>query len=219
MHLKREFPGIQLTVGVIEHKRMPKLHNVNRSFPSRYTLVTAAIVVILTLVGCGPKNLATSVEEESSKTNGPSPTIRPHLTTTADRINATPTTQTELGTPITNSPDNYVPMPDLTENPQSHAGALVCTIGYYVHGFETSAIAMAYQADGNYVRLEPPVIWIAGLPAETLEELVQLPGDVRFGKIMVCGQFSYGAGYGHLREYRYQIVVEEVTILELSPPS
>ncbi|MFC2036020.1 hypothetical protein ACFLUJ_07890 [Chloroflexota bacterium] len=113
----------------------------------------------------------------------------------------------------------------LMSDPNKYNGMNIVIEGFYYQGFETITLCekLAYSglAPGHLVP-EGEKLWIEkGVPKEIYENAYQqqMLGPLeRYGKVKVKGQFEYGEEYGHLGQYKYQIIPIEVGLIMWTPP-
>ena len=95
----------------------------------------------------------------------------------------------------------------LVSNPPKYHGKVVRTSGWYVDAFETSALGKATDRRGNVTYLVEPSIWIdkSAVKSEADCFVTETVPHAKFCHAEVEGRFEYGASYGHLGAYKYQI--------------
>lgn len=121
-------------------------------------------------------------------------------------------------TPVPTESAIRVTFLDLTNQPDRYNGRVVMVEGFWFDGFEIVTLAERLEpagfAPGN-VQPAGAKIWIkGGLSAEVSSHLYLQPNNptgypAHYGKVDITGTFQYGAKYGHLDSYQYQLIVLE----------
>ena len=114
---------------------------------------------------------------------------------------------------------------ELFSSPEKYDGKHVVLEGFYFGGFEiivlSEKLVHSGYAEGHLIP-SGKMIWVeGGIPKEVHDRLYQqhmIGPTERFGKVRLEGEFEYGAKYGHLGGYSYQITPSEVALLPWSPP-
>ena len=114
----------------------------------------------------------------------------------------------------------------LFASPDKYNGKRIMIEGFYFHGFEVIVLSEELEYSGlapGHLVPKGKMVWIeGGIPEEIHDKLYQqqMAGpEERYGKVKVTGEFEYGAKYGHLGAYNYQIVASEVQLTPWSLPT
>jgi len=100
-----------------------------------------------------------------------------------------------------------VDIDDLLSSPQSYQGEEICTEGVYASGLEINALGASTYQRGDAVYLTEPVIWLERAEIRSSTDCFSstTTPPVEFCKVTVCGLFEFGANYGHVGAYDYQL--------------
>jgi hypothetical protein len=125
--------------------------------------------------------------------------------------------------PTTTTPlDSAIPITfaDLITQPENYDRQLVKFRGFWFDGFEIVVLASRLEPStfvaGN-VQPAGDLIWIkGGLPQSVSNNLHLQPNNptgypAHYGEVVVTGIFQFGARYGHMDAYRFQLTVLDGT--------
>ncbi len=117
---------------------------------------------------------------------------------------------------------------ELASQPEKYNRQTVTLDGFWFDGFEITVLAERLEpagfAPGN---LQPAgvKIWIEnGLPEEISKQLYLQPNNptgypAHYGKVELTGVLEYGAKYGHLNAYSYQLTVQTAHLMPWNSPT
>lgn len=125
----------------------------------------------------------------------------------------------ETSTP---TPVASISFAQLNLTPDRYSGKIVSIQGFWFDGFEIVVLSERLEpssyAPGN-VQPGGTLIWVkGGLPEEVSKQLYLQPDNptgypAHYGKVELIGVLEYGARYGHLDAYRYQLTVQTATLM------
>ena len=109
----------------------------------------------------------------------------------------------------------------LFSNPSQYNGEDIILEGFVFLGFETMVISEELDYSGyteGHLIPSGKILWIeGGIPTDIYNDLFEqnmMGPTERYGKVLINGIFEYGGKFGHLGGFEFQIVPQEIQLLD-----